>query len=400
MNGLWGRGAVMRVGAAVLLIIALGVAWASRDEEVPERPTQLPALPHLAQVDEVWPEAVSVVPAEREDGTWLWPVGALGGDHLLLMTREHRPEFISFNTQTKNKRVIARAPKWAACGGCFEVQETALGASHVAFLVKGYAPGAAPGGQRHYELWVMPQAGGTMRMVARLPSNIQAEEAYVHGFQITDEHAVWWGYDGDIWRVPLSGGEPKQVLPDRRLRVSSWPWAYDEYKRTVVNLDTGQEASVTEADDLEHRLACGPAWCVGENRQELWKVTQATVLRVDGSDRTTVPGDGLLKRPLIRDRLALLGVPTIAGVSAIDGDGFIPRTWGPGSLGHVTQVYDRCTRQTAMLGSYTLTRAEMPWGEIKTGAWTQDGPLVFWRTTRDRLVVADLARVGASNCPA
>ncbi len=239
-----------------------------------------------------------------------------------------------------------------------------------------------------------------MRMAVRLPSNVQAEDAYVHGFQITGGHAVWWSYDGDVWRVPLSGGEPEQVLPGRRLRVSSWPWAYDEYERTVVNLDTGQETEVTEIDDLQHRLACGPAWCVGEDWQELWKVTRATVLRVDGSDRTTLPGDALLMRPLIRDRLALLGVPTITGVSAVDEDDFIPRTWGAGGLGHVTQVHDRCTRQTALLGSYALTRAEGPWSEIKIGAWTQDGPLVFWRTTQDRLVVADLARVGASNCPA
>ncbi|WP_440085747.1 hypothetical protein [Streptosporangium sp. LJ11] len=384
----------------MLLAIALGVAWTSRDEEVPERPAQLPALPHLAPIGEVWPEAVSVVPAERKDGTWLWPVGALDSDHLLLRTHEHRTEFISFNTRTKKQRVIARAPKWAACGGCFEVQKMALGTSHVAFFVKGYAPGASPGGQRHYELWTMSRTGGPMRMAVRLPSNVQAEDAYVHGFQITGGHAVWWSYDGDVWRVPLSGGEPEQVLPGRRLRVSSWPWAYDEYERTVVNLDTGQETEVTEIDDLQHRLACGPAWCVGEDWQELWKVTRATVLRVDGSDRTTLPGDALLMRPLIRDRLALLGVPTITGVSAVDEDDFIPRTWGAGGLGHVTQVHDRCTRQTALLGSYALTRAEGPWSEIKIGAWTQDGPLVFWRTTQDRLVVADLARVGASNCPA
>lgn len=260
----------------------------------------------------------------------------------------------------------------------------------MAFLVKGYAPGASYGGQRHYELWAMPRTGGTMRLVARLPSNIRAEEAYVYGFQLTGEHAVWWGYDGDIWRVPLSGGEPEQVLPGRNLRVSSWPWAYDESAQTVVNAETGQEIEVTEADDLENHLACGLSWCVGEDWQEPWKVTQATVLRVDGSDRTTVPGDAYPRRPLIRDRLALLGVPTVYGD---------PPAGGGGVLGQVVQVYDRCTHQTAMLGSYALAKAEMPWNEIKVGAWTQDGPLVFWRN-RDRLVVADLARIGTSSCSA
>lgn len=231
-----------------------------------------------------------------------------------------------------------------------------------------------------------------MHMVVRLPPGVQAEEAYLYGFQITGEHAVWWGYDGDIWRVPLNGGVPEQLLRERYLRVSAWPWAYDDGKRTVVNVETGQEIEVTAADDLENRLACGPAWCVGENWQELWKVTQATVLRVDGSERTTMPGDALPMRPPIRDRLVLLGVPTVYG------DDSIPRTPGVWGLGHVTQIYDRCTKQTALLGSYALIKAEMPWQEIKIGAWTKNGPLVFWRTAGDRLMIADLARIGASSC--
>ncbi|GAA3408935.1 hypothetical protein GCM10018952_07820 [Streptosporangium vulgare] len=91
-----------------------------------------------------------------------------------------------------------------------------------------------------------------------------------------------------------------------------------------------------------------------------------------------------------------------SGVSAADGDDFIPQDdLGIRVLGHVNQVYDRCTPAgRALLGSHALTRATMPWGEIKIGTWPQDGPLVFWRTTRNRLVVADLARVGVSNCPA
>lgn len=268
-------GASVRAAAVLSLVIALGLTWASREEEGPERPARLPELPSLASVDEVWPEAVSMVPAERKDGTWLWPLGALDEDELLLRTDEYRPAFISFNTQTKEQRVLTRAPKWAACGGCFEVQETALGSSQVAWLVKGYAPGASSGGRRHYEVWAMPRTGGTMHMVARLPATVQAEEAYVDGFQISGEDVVWWGYDGDIWRVPLRGGAPEQVLPERRLRVGSWPWAFDEYERIVVNLQTGQEIEVTEADDLAHRLACGPAWCVGEDWQRLWRVTRA-----------------------------------------------------------------------------------------------------------------------------
>ncbi|MFD9946752.1 hypothetical protein ACFWYW_17315 [Nonomuraea sp. NPDC059023] len=161
----------------------------------------------------------------------------------------------------------------------------------------------------------------------------------------------------------------------------------------MINLDTGQETEVSEAEDLEHRLACGPAWCVGQDWQGPWKVTQATVLRVDGSDRVDVPGDALPMRPPIRDRLALLGVPTV------DGDDSNPKTWGAATLGHVMQIYDRCTGEAALLGSYdALTKPETPWGAIKAGVWPQDGPVLYWPTTQNRLMVVDLARVGASPC--
>jgi hypothetical protein len=235
----------------------------------------------------------------------------------------------------------------------------------------------------------MPRKGGALHMVARLPANVPAESAEVAGFQIIGDAVAWWGHDRDIWRVPLSGGRPEPVLPDRNLRVSSWPWAYDEYGRTVVNLDTGQETQVTGADDMRHRLACGPVWCVGEDWQQPWKVTRATVLRVDGSERTTVPGDALLMRPPIRDRLALLGIPTV------EGDDSVPGTWGAGELGPVVQLFDRCTGRTALLGS---PEADGEWNDIKTGAGTPDGPILYWRATQNRYTILDLARIAGRPC--
>ncbi|MFE0155517.1 hypothetical protein ACFWY5_50845 [Nonomuraea sp. NPDC059007] len=63
------------------------------------------------------------------------------------------------------------------------------------------------------------------------------------------------------------------------------------------------------------------------------------------------------------------------------------------------QIYDRCTGEAALLGSYdALTKPETPWGAIKAGVWPQDGPVLYWPTTQNRLMVVDLARVGASPC--
>jgi hypothetical protein len=116
------------VGAVtgIALVIAASTVWGYRAETVPERPGKLPGLPELTSATEVWPEASSTVPAERTDGTLLMLVAALGKNEMLMRTDEHRPVFLTFDTRTKAQHVLARAPEWAACGGCFEIQAAAF----------------------------------------------------------------------------------------------------------------------------------------------------------------------------------------------------------------------------------------------------------------------------------
>ncbi|GAA4526902.1 hypothetical protein GCM10023096_61240 [Nonomuraea ferruginea] len=133
----------------------------------------------------------------------------------------------------------------------------------------------------------------------------------------------------------------------------------------------------------------------GDGWQEPWQTTRATVLRVDGSDRTTVPGDALMQRPPIRDRLALLRVPTV------EGDDSIPRSWGRRHSDTSPRV-STAARAAALLGTHSSMHEEMPWTEIKTGVWAPDGPLLYWRTDGDQFVVADLGGIdiASSPCPA
>ncbi|GAA3160866.1 hypothetical protein GCM10010466_59740 [Planomonospora alba] len=368
----------------VFLMLATGCTA----EEPSGRPDTLPVLPSLTPVGDVWPEAVLAAPRELENDVTVIPVASLSADELLLMTtHEHRPTFIGFNVKTERRRTLARAPEWAECGGCFEIQHTAVNATQVAWLVRGYAPGATNGGRRHLELWTMPRTGGPMRAVTRLPGNGNRN---VFGFEITDDTAAWWDYEGGIWRVPLAGGEPVQVLPGRRLRVTSWPWAWDEGERTVVNLVTGQEIQVSGGDDLGH-LTCGPTWCVGDAGPP-YGIRNVALLRLNGSERTTVPGDAMLQMVPIRDRITLLGLPTIIG------DNSVPGTWGAGQLGPAVQLYDRCTKQSALIGSPDMAKARETWNEIKTGAATAQGPLLFWKSAREGYTVLDLARIIDSPC--
>ncbi|NRQ39225.1 hypothetical protein HII36_46500 [Nonomuraea sp. NN258] len=322
-----------------------------------------------------------MLPAELEDGTWLWPVGALGRDEILLIAQARRPAFFGFDTRTKSRRLLARAPEWASCGGCFEIQKTAIGADLIAVIVKGYAPDATTGGKRHYEIWTMPRTGGAMRMAVRLPENLQAEEAYVDGFQIVGNTAVWWGIDSDIWRVPLAGGTPEQVRPGDRAHVSSWPWAHDAAAKTIIHLGTGEEIDV---DATGHPLACDSVWCVGADGRS----DEVVVLKADGGGRVTVPGTVLMFKPPIHNRLVLLRMP-----GRQYGGSF-----GGSALGAIVQLYDICTRRQAFLGSATLARAELPWDAIRLGAHTPEGPIVYWRAGGNRFVVVDLARITAHPC--
>ncbi|WP_436760871.1 hypothetical protein [Streptosporangium sp. V21-05] len=369
---------------SLALLVCTGTACTSH--QPPERPAQLPALPQLTPVSDVWPEAVITVPGKLKNGTAVLPVAMLSANAVLLTTRERRPTFLSLDLRTDHPRVLATAPKWAACGGCFEIQRTAVSATQVALLIKGYKSDSQYEGQRQVELWAMPRSGGPMRKVTGLPANGQD---HLRGFEITNDLAVWWNSDG-IWRVPLTGGEPERVLPERDLLVTSWPWAYDEKRQSVINMVNRHESQVRPGDNIDD-LRCGSMWCVGRVIPQPYGVMTAVVQRTDGSGRTTIPGTPLDLAP-IRDRLALFGLPGVFG------DDSVAVTWGSSRLGPSIQLYDRCTRQAALLGSPDKTKAQATWNEIEFGAATPNGPTLFWKTTRGRYTVLDLSRVTDPPC--
>ncbi|MGJ6963546.1 hypothetical protein ACSDR0_16705 [Streptosporangium sp. G11] len=229
------------------------------------------------------------------------PIAMLGKDAVLLTTLERRPAFLSFDAKTGHSRVLATAPRRTSCEKCFEVKRAALNSKQVAWLIqRGERPDARHD-ERHLELWTMPRTGGSLRMVTRLPAGAGD---YTKGFQVTGDLAVWWGFNG-AWSVPLAGGEPRRILPEGALRVTSWPWGYDRSRRSVVNLLTRQENKARHLDDTEG-LYCGPAWCVGRVTGRPHEAVQVVMQHVDGSGRTTVPGFPLALMPPIRDRFALL----------------------------------------------------------------------------------------------
>ncbi|MEU3168357.1 hypothetical protein [Streptosporangium sp. NPDC006930] len=375
------------MSAALALALQVAVTACSAPES-PARPEHLPALPVLDPVKDIWPDAVGSAPRKLKGGGTLLPVAMLGKHEMLMRDWAKRPTFFNVNTRSGRHRQLSTAPRWAECGGCFEIEHTALSATQVAWLVSGYAPGATYGGQRHVELWAMPLVGGSMRMVTRLPIN---KDQQIFGFQITEDTAAWWGYEGDVWKASMSGGRPEPVRPDRKLRVTNWPWAWDVSERTVINLATGEERRVTAGRDLRE-LTCGPVWCVGQAESVPYEMRKVVIMRLDGAERTELPGDANLRMAPFRETIFLLGLPTIRG------DDSREITWGAAQLGPLIQLYDRCTKRTAVIGSSALQKRGMPWHEIKVGATSPEGSTLFWVGNRERYTVLDLARIAESSC--
>ncbi|WP_329086856.1 hypothetical protein [Streptosporangium sp. NBC_01469] len=367
--------------ALSLVLAGAGVAYMSRQSpEQPEQPLEIPAL---APVSDVWPEALLTMPHKLKNGRSVIPLAMLDTDTALVMTTDrHRPAFLSLDVHTGRQDVLATAPKRASCTGCFDIRLSpmTINATHVIFLVKRYQPEGEP----HMELWSMPRAGGSMKMVTRLPTTEQGD---VGGFEIVGDFVAWWNLV-DIWRGPLTGGEPEQILPERNLRVTSWPWAYDRQRQGIVNLVTGQESKAQHEDDIEY-LDCGSVWCVGQVATQPHEAAKAALQRVNGSGRTTIPGDPLTLVPPIRDRLVILRPPAAPDSGT---------RWGGGYLGPSAQLYDRCTQRAALLGFPERTKAPEDWNKIRFGAATPDGPIMFWKTTRGRYTVLDLSRITDPPC--
>ncbi|MFB9677422.1 hypothetical protein [Streptosporangium vulgare] len=339
----------------------------------------------LAPISDVWPEALLTLPHKLKDGRNVRPVAMLSADEILVMAGERRTAFLSLDVRTGRQRVLATTPKWASCDGCFDIHlsSTTINATHVILLINRYEPGSRYEGEPRTELWTIPRSGGPMKMMARLPTTGQG---LVDDFEITDDLVVWRDSEG-IWSASLTGDEIGQIFPDRDLDITSWPWAYDGRRQTVVNLVTRQEKKARHGDDVEF-LDCGPVWCVGQVTSYPHEVRKTVIQRVDGSGRTTVPGEHLPLVPPIRDRFVLLRPPTAPS------DG----VWGGSQLGTSAQLYDRCSQQTALLGFSDQAKAPEDWNEISLGAMLTDGPIVFWKSGGGHYTALDFSRITDPPC--
>ncbi|GAA3158577.1 hypothetical protein GCM10010466_56690 [Planomonospora alba] len=258
---------------------------------VPERTERSSRAPEPVRVGirpaaEVWPQAVSTIPAKAPDGWSYRPVTALSATELLLTALpsfEKAGRLEVYDTASGSRTVLTDMPGPPGVKGYFP-QSVEVGAENIVWY--GMSPNDGAGWA---DFWVVPRSGGTARRIGE----VTGAPAEVDAIGVTADSVVWSVRAGGVYRMPLGGGTPERIEGTDGLHLLSWPWAADvgerDFQKTqgrLVNLETGQVTEV-RAPEGATTFRCGPQWCFGGGDSE---ADRAVVERVDGSRRGVLPG--------------------------------------------------------------------------------------------------------------
>ncbi|SNS90061.1 hypothetical protein SAMN05216276_101924 [Streptosporangium subroseum] len=310
----------------------------------------------------VWPEAIFTVPTRLGKGPYVRPLALLSEDEVLVVTEfDVRVRFLTYNLRTKRHRVLATAPKWADCSGCYDIHVVAVGDTRIAWTVGVYRTHLQNDGKQHLELWSMPRSGGEMRKVASLTP--WDGSPWTGEVEIEGDHVIWRAEDGGTYRIPLAGGEQEPVPPaEKRPAVEPGPDVRD--------------------------FQCGVEWCTGKFPPRPYELTTVVVQNRNGTGRVTVPAE-LRSQRLIADRFGLFGLPFVYGGGSMN--------ISDGEIGTSALVYDRCSGKSARIGSGVDDKTGAY--EIALGAVVPE-PILLWQTTDNRYAVLDLSRISDRACAA
>ncbi|WP_061289880.1 TolB family protein [Herbidospora cretacea] len=278
--------------AAAVVVVTAGTVLAIRQES--PRPVVVnPSLPAITReqvvgappVEEVWPEAVRVVPAALRDGRRLRAL-ALAGDRTALLStwgsHENANAVYAYDQVTRQIRKVTDV-------------RTRKGEISDGFLVDGdrliwhVTTGTSA------VLWQAPLSGGPAR---RLPGGLPHVPARM---ELHGDRLVYSAREG-VFTVPATGGRPEPVPGGQGLFLLEWPWAgafepadmIEIAFRRLVNLETGEVSEVTPGPG-EKNVICGVTTCSG-----LRADGGAFVRGRDGTGERALPG---LPHGLAADRI-------------------------------------------------------------------------------------------------
>ncbi|GAA3443360.1 hypothetical protein [Planomonospora venezuelensis] len=301
-----------RGGEGPILADATATAVMTTPAPSPQRPTQAGKAPRIRPAAEVWPAAVSTIPAKAPDGWRYRPITALSATELLLAAEssfERSGRLEVYDTARGSRTVLAEMPAPEGVKGYF-AQSVDVGAEYVAWY------GTTPdGGDRWADFWVVPRTGGTARQVGV----VTGEQAEVEALGTTADSVVWSVSGGGVYRMPLGGGTPERIEGTDGLHLLSWPWATDVGERDwekpqtrLVDLETMQTTEVSVPEGMK-AFGCGLEWCFGAGESEENRIVAG---RTDGSQRRTVPGLHAMGRDFVLARD--FGMFSVSGVVGRD----------------------------------------------------------------------------------
>ncbi|MEV2268897.1 sigma factor-like helix-turn-helix DNA-binding protein [Nonomuraea africana] len=224
---------------------------------------------------EVWPRAVSRLPARSADGLVYQPAVAID-DHRVVLLAQRRLGYDDVRLDVYDAGT-GRLARFAKLPDHDEVRGFATDGRFVVWS----ALSLRDDDTLETRFWRVPVKGGKPRLVAKAAQGDRSAPSATH-FQLGGGHLLW-NADGVIYRLPLSGKGRREKVREG-LRLLEWPWAADPTMRTLTDLESGRSREfVTGAEGLER---CSPDWCVERNPIS----GVMTARRTDGSGSVELPG--------------------------------------------------------------------------------------------------------------
>nr|WP_062341636.1 hypothetical protein [Herbidospora sakaeratensis] len=303
-------------------------------------------------VQDLWPRAVHVVPAVLPDGRTLTPRLFLDDDTVLATAAkgfERSEALVSYKLsdgETTELAELAVPPRTVV-----HPSDVAAGSGHIAWWTA-----RRDGAGRVGEIWTVPLTGGDPVAVAAF-----ALTGTVTGLELTAQGVVWSTDAGGVWRVPYAGGRPTEVPGTQGQHVLRWPWVGSPARAftTAVNAETGERRESLPGS------SCGVNLCVSADR--------LASARSGAGLRATKLTDPPVSRPA-RDRFVTSS--TLAGPGEI---------WAG--------LYDLVSGQVADLGVKPLPARGVQAGGIAIPVPASDDRLLSYQQD-GKLVIVDLAKAG------
>jgi hypothetical protein len=234
---------------------------------------------------DVWPGAVSTIPAKSADGSSYSPVAALSPTELLLgagKSFERTDRLDVYNTETGKSRELTRMP---FTGKEYFQQRFEVGEDYI-----GWYSTTPNNNDRSADFWVAPRRGGHAVKVGEVTGDLSE----VYSIGVTKDFFVWSVLSGGVYRMPIAGGSPERLQGTDGLWLQSWPWAadvssnrgivaiQDRNQTLLVNLETGEKRTIAVPSGVRG-LRCSTEWCVGRSGDKV------LTMRPDGSKLTWPP---------------------------------------------------------------------------------------------------------------